>query len=306
MSSGSWPGPEAIPKATNGRLVVVGDTQRVLLIERLFSASNDARQAELAAEIAARAPDAIVHVGDMVALGSARRHWKHFARTFAPLATAAIPIAPVMGNHDYMGLSKRRARRRAGAAFPSLAGPTWYSWRYDELAFIALDSNTGALGRPTGAEQLSWLEATVARLEADGSVETVVAYWHHPVFTNSRIVRASRSVREHFVPRLLQTQKLAAVFSGHAHAYERFVHAGRHFVVTGGGGGPLHPLRVGRRQSAPDQWSGRVGARGFMHFCELQRTTRGWHVEVVRTDDGPPTIVDRFPLRPARGSEPAR
>src|ERR1700677_1224965 len=86
-------------------IAVIGDTQPTLPIERLFlrRERNDPQCARLIQDIAASKPDLLVHLGDMVAKGSRGQDWARFDRLMAPLHEAAIPILPVLGNHELWG-----------------------------------------------------------------------------------------------------------------------------------------------------------------------------------------------------------
>jgi 3',5'-cyclic AMP phosphodiesterase CpdA len=280
MMTTTYPGPEALVP-TARRLALVGDTQETAWVERLVGLEQNAsRRVYLLNELARRKPDGVLHLGDLVAFGSSRGHWSRLDALLGPLREANIPLMPVVGNHDRMVVTKlglAALTRR----FAVLAERTWYTFRYAEVAFVALDSN---LSGDPAALQLRWAEEVIAAADDDPQVNAIVGFWHHPPMSNSRIVRPSRRAREAFVPLLAKSRKGLAVFTGHAHAYEHFVVAGLHCFVSGGGGGPRHRLEVRPEyQRAPDLFAG--GPLRFMHFLELEVAASALTVRVVRMAD---------------------
>jgi 3',5'-cyclic AMP phosphodiesterase CpdA len=260
------------------RLAVVGDTQETAWVERLIGfEQNAALRPMLLAELAARRPDGVLHLGDHVAIGSSRAHWRRLEADLAPLS--GIPILPVVGNHDRL-LTAGRGLAELGARYPVLAARTCYRARLAELELVALDSNLAPESRAS-RQQIEWLRATLAAAEADPGVRAILGFWHHPPFTNSRRVRPSPLARDVFLPAFAASRKAIALFSGHCHGYEHFRAQGLDCFVSGGGGGPLHPLETRpERRRAPDLFPG--GPRRFLHFLELELGEHGLTSRVVR------------------------
>jgi hypothetical protein len=95
------------------------------------------------------------------------------------------------------------------------------------------------------------------------------------------------------VPILCSDERVLALFSGHAHGYERFVRdeedgcgrRDRHFIVTAGGGGPRPPdLRSAAESGFRDVFSG-VAPRPF-NFATVSQDDRGVSVTVRGLDRG--------------------
>jgi len=267
--------------ARSRRLAVVGDTQETALVERMLGLEQNAkRRVHLLNELAAREPDAVLHLGDLVTYGSSRGHWRRLDALLAPITERRIPILPVVGNHDRM-LLPTLGMGQLAKRFAVLGERSCYDFRFCGVAFVALDSNlTGAAARG----QMQWLADVVSTADADPQVQAIVAYWHHPPMSNSRIVRPSRQAREGFVPALARSRKALAVFTGHSHAYEHFVVDGLHCFVSGGGGGPRHRLETRpERRRGRDLFAG--GELRFMHFLELELEAHAMTVRVVRMAD---------------------
>lgn len=132
-----------------------------------------------------------------------------------------------------------------------------------QLGLIFLDTNVKRLTGTQWAAQLAWLDSTVAAFEADDVVGGVMFFAHHPPFTNSLVVDDDEDVKRDVLPVFCGAGKAVAFLTGHAHGLEHFVSncgatvgtapaadaatdsttdtASKHFIVSGGAGGPRHP-----------------------------------------------------------------
>ena len=80
-------------------------------------------------------------------------------------------------------------------------------------------------------------------------------------------------------------RKADVLFSGHNHFYERSKYNGVHYIVTGGGGAPLHtPI------SPPDPLHnvGQEKAAKARHYCRVDVPASGALHLTVREEDGTP------------------
>ena len=75
-------------------------------------------------------------------------------------------------------------------------------------------------------------------MDADPKVRGVLVFTHHPPYTNSTVTKDESHVQQAFVGPFVAAKKTLALLSGHAHGYEHFIEQRKHFVVSGGGGGP--------------------------------------------------------------------
>jgi 3',5'-cyclic AMP phosphodiesterase CpdA len=274
----------------SGRFAVVGDLQRTSHAE-FWKESNPEERHRLVAEIAARGPDFVVGLGDLVFHGSSRRDWKGFDALTAPLRAAAVPILPVLGNHEYWA-RRGPALRNAFARFPRLAASRWYAETYGSLRLLFLDSNESAVGAAAWRLEAGWLDAELARADAEEAVKGVVVFAHHPPYTNSTVTGDELHVRRAFVPPFAAAKKTIAMVCGHVHSYEHFVRGGKTFLVAGGGGGPRVRLARGSaRRHADDVFDG-PEVRHF-HFLLCTPGASSLGVEVVGLEKGRDTF---FPL----------
>ncbi len=170
----------------------------------------------------------VLNTGDLVSHGSPRQEWqKEFFEAALPLM-GFVPYYTVLGNHEL-----NHESYYANFALPG--NESWYSFRYGDVEFFALNTNTSF---KTGSEQLEWL---VEAFEASEATWKVV-FFHHPPFscTPSR-KPGNKRVRKVLVP-LFEEYGVDLVFLGHDHLYGRSRDVdGVRYVITGGGGASTYP-----------------------------------------------------------------
>lgn len=260
---------------------LIGDTQRTMGYQILMGreANNDVERRTLVGEIAALEPDFVSILGDLVCWGQREKDWVYFDDVMRTLKEKRIPLVPVIGNHDYF-IFRKKAESYLRDRFRELAQRTWWFKRWGKLALIILDSNKGPLGEKLWQDQLMWLAKTMQDCERDDSIKGILFLSHHPPFTNSMEIGPHKPTRECFLPHFYASKKTMIYFSGHCHAYERFNEKGKTFIVSGGGGGPRQPLRIGRFKRSEDLF-GKTRFRPFHYiWCEhqddgLKLTVRG-------------------------------
>ena len=281
--------------STPARLLVLGDTQRTSVPERLLGREqNDEERVLLIRHAAAEQVEVMVHLGDMVFDGNSAEQWRRFDTLIAPLHRAGIAILPVLGNHEYWGGYEGIAH--VEDRFPAIRGGRWFATRFHDLGLILLDSNQRPLGFACWELQREWYEEQLRAFDADPAVRGVLVFVHHPPFTNSTVTPDEVHVQQAFLPGFLRARKTLAMISGHAHAYEHFVEEGKHFIVSGGGGGPRVELLAGARRRHQDLYRG-PSPRPF-HFLLLEIGAEGVRVQVKGFEKGSRelAVLDAFLL----------
>ncbi len=257
-------------------IIVLSDTQAPLFWETLIlprTRNDEARQKILELVLQEPDPAAVFHLGDTVARASEEKDWKPIDDFLVRLRARDIPVYGAMGNHEYLETSAEGAARFR-TRFPEFP-QSWFSVRISPLAFIILNSNFGELSAPARAGQKTYYEDRMAALENDPEVKGIVVCAHHPPYTNSKMVSGSIDLDRDFVPLFLDSRKAKLFLSGHSHAAEHFIEKGKPFLVLGGGGGLLHPLRLGREARHEDHFPLRTKRRWF-HYLRLQTNGDGW------------------------------
>lgn len=131
-------------------------------------------------------------------------------------AQLALPIYPVVGNHDHASMMDRSAYE---LLFP---GRINYRLEHKGWQVLALDTTEGtnALGTTIGPRTLRWLDENVPQMDP-GKPTIVVTHFPLGPLVWGRPVNADEVLR-----RLAPLKMVAAIFSGHFHGYtERHVAA---------------------------------------------------------------------------------
>ncbi len=278
-------------------IVLIGDTQATGWVEFWRESNDDVRKAILD-KVAEENPALILHVGDVVFYGSGSSHWEEFDNNAQEIRKRGIPIFPVLGNHEYFG-NNATAQAYFFSRFPAADHQQWYSFRFDSLGFILLNSNFSELTDDEIHSQNAWYSRELAKLQADSSVSAIITACHHPPFTNSTVVDGDADVQSYFVSEFTDNRytKTKLFVTGHCHSYEHFVHNGRHFLVTGGGGGPRQEVDTTQAHKYRDLY---IGAPiRPLHFCTLTREGSELLIQMKCVDKGTGnwTVGDTFRIQ---------
>lgn len=254
-------------------VAIIGDTQRTLAFESvvLGRENNDLERKTLVSSLESEDLSAIVMLGDMVSWAD-QTEWRYFDSLFVGVRDRGIPVWPVVGNHDYYGL-KNQALRFMHERFPMLRERTYGVQRWQDLAFVLFDSNQSSLGSSAWNEQVAWFKDALANLDEDPSVRGVIAFMHHPPYTNSTVTSDETYLQDELVPAFNASAKTMAFISGHAHGYEHFLSAGKHFIVSGGGGGPRVTHTQGESAEHTDVTPDSDPSP--LHYLMMQQSARG-------------------------------
>ncbi|MBI5537590.1 MAG: metallophosphoesterase [Deltaproteobacteria bacterium] len=244
-----------IPWHPGARIAVVGDQQTTSWLE-FWRESNDQERERVVSHIATGAPALLVLLGDQVWNGSSASLWSDYDRLMAPVRRKSIPIVATPGNHDYWGGGQRNLQSMFDR-FALMGGRTHGAFVFGPLGLVLVDSNRSEMGDQAWCEQQAWFDAELTALDASRQVRGVVVFLHHPPFTNSTVTGDEQDVQQALLCPFMSHTKTLAMVSGHVHAYERFTGHGKHFIVSGGGGGPRARLHRGEEQRRhPDLFYG--------------------------------------------------
>lgn len=156
---------------------------------------------------------------------------------------------PAVGNHEYLTDNAAPYFAYFGAS-AGKAGEGWYAFDEGSWRIYALNSNCSkAGGCDPGSPQYEWLKADLAANPRD----CVLAYWHHPLFTDGPHADDEGGGADSFWD-LLYRSGADVVLNGHDHHYQRWVPQDPHgnadasrgireFVVGTGGKGLSEPDR---------------------------------------------------------------
>jgi len=206
------------------------------------SGRGNTAQYAVADRLKAIGPDFVLHTGDVIyPEGEASRFDDRYFRPYRDLI-AGIPFFLSLGNHDVMTANGQ-------AYLDAFDLPSnnpertkrYYSFDYGNARFIALDSNEDP---GPGGPMYAWLAAELARPRKFWTF----AFFHEPPYSSGRH-GSNATLRQAWSP-LFERARVAIVFNGHDHSYERTVPLrdfdpggpGVMYVVTGGGGGTLYTV----------------------------------------------------------------
>lgn len=225
------------------RFVAYGDTR--FHDPQNFQAANPPVRVALVQAIAEANPSFICFTGDIVYNGYDENDWRVWDAETSVWREKKIPIYPALGNHDLHG-PETTALASYFRHFPGLQGSRYYSVRAANSLLLVLDSSQSEVS----GQQGQWLADRLDHVPAD--VDFVFLMLHHPPYTSSSDEKefgGGHSARppEQELAKLLEARAIKAtyrivVFSGHVHNYERHVHGGVTYFVTGGGAAHAYPI----------------------------------------------------------------
>lgn len=262
----------------------LSDTQEPMLFERLFLGYNNNSIARrlILKEILNIRPDAVIHLGDLVASSSDEDDWKEMDLFKNKLDKRQIDFYAIPGNHEYM-FSAERGIRNFRYRFPeSLL--TGYVKKFNNLALVLLNSNFSKMSENEINYQLNWYRRTIKEIDEDPDIDFIIVCSHHSPFTNSKIINPSSELQKYYIPSFARSKKSILFLSGHAHALEHFNENGKDFLVIGGGGGIQQPLKVGSNARFKDKYDSTNKKRMF-HFIKLILTEETVILELFIVSD---------------------
>ncbi|MER3330298.1 MAG: metallophosphoesterase, partial [Candidatus Kapaibacterium sp.] len=160
---------------SSNSFILIGDTQRTGWLEStfLFRESNDSVQFELFQAISEleKEPAFILHLGDMVFDGADEGDWIYFDNSTLPVRSMSIPIVPVLGNHEYFG-NAQSSMLNISSRFTELKDSTWRSFKFKNVGFILLNSNT-ELSEQMNKRQNKWYTNELDRLDQDNEIKHI-------------------------------------------------------------------------------------------------------------------------------------
>jgi hypothetical protein len=252
--------------------------------------SDDAAHASVVRAIAKAtetvSPDFLIHTGDFVEDGANELEWQRFFEIERGLLRDRCVFASV-GNHELVqpggeAFLRYFGETGAGAVDGGLELPAdrrrlYRSVRWGNVRLFFLNAMDGA----TTAEEKKWLTDELAKSAAEPGITFRMAVLHHGPYSSGPHGPNPRLWNAGMVD-LLRENRIDLVWSGHDHIYERGDGKGLKYVVSGGGGAPLYPIR--KRQA-----SSRI-TESAHHFIEVQ--VNGQELAMVaRRVDG--SILDK-------------
>lgn len=273
--------------------ILLGDTQKTSNWE-FWRERNDSVRKKILQKITFENPAFIIHLGDIVFQGSDPTHWSEFDDYASEIRFHDIPIFSILGNHEFRGQNKI-AMKNFFAHFPYLRGEKWIAFRFHFIGIILLNSNFSEQSEEDNKKQKDWYLKRLDEFQNDSTITIILVACHHPPYTNSKIVRDDKQVQKIFIEPFRNTPKAKIFFSGHCHSYEHFIKNDKHFIVSGGGGGPRHILETetAKRRHYDEYQKGPL--RKF-HFCRIYLLNKNLKLQMINLNQvsNQWTIGDEF------------
>ena len=234
------------------------DTLRVLLFGD--SGWGSEAQIRLARRMDRMSWDLAIHVGDIAYYDGSETDFtdRHF-RVYSRMLTRT-PFFPSVGNHDVRA-DGGESYDRAFDWSEAVAGTRFYSFRWNTVLFLALDTSShteDVQGLFAGrGRQYAWLEQTLQAAQTDPSVKWIVVYGHHPPYSHAVGISGhgpAYGIRSSLPP-LFDRYDVDLMAAGHDHHYERTVAirdrrpvpdgCGSVYIIQGAGGASRYARDVG-------------------------------------------------------------
>jgi len=226
--------------------------------------NDDATHAAIVRAMQATPSDFLVNTGDMLADGGNPADWQSFLRD--------RPLFLAIGNHE-LSQDESGSNFLRYFGYPDGAGTVQpfgtIRWGSARLFFL-----NGMHDWKSGPER-RWLETELGRADAEPGLVWRIAVVHHgpwssgPHGGNNLLIDAR-------VPELLAAHHVDLVLAGHDHLYDRGDAGTLKYVVTGGGGAPLYPVK--HRSSTSRH------AESAYHFVEITLTRDSLKLVAHRLD----------------------
>jgi hypothetical protein len=203
------------------------------------SRSDPSTHAAIADALLKAPGDFLVGTGDLTARGDDPEEWSSFFSIECKLIADRCLFSAI-GNHELVGSEGGGAPsflRYFATGLTSGEPRLFDTFRWGDTRFFVLN----AMDDFSGTER-EWLERALDKADAEPGLEHrfVVAhigpYSSGPHGNNQRMHAAG-------IPDLLRKHHVDLVFSGHDHIYERGEADGLKYIVSGGAGAPLYPIR---------------------------------------------------------------
>jgi acid phosphatase type 7 len=215
----------------------------------------------------------VVHLGDFTYDADDPDGWDLFFEAAREML-ANTTIYPVMGNHE----------NNSPLYYEIFRMPDHYSFQSGDQRFLVLNTNSQA----DFETQKHWLQNQLSSASKWDFV-----FYHHPAYSSDSRNYGGWELSRRFWEDILVDAGVSAVFSGHVHAYERYLVRGLNYFVVGTGGGALTDLSLDVPQGHQNRLSKTLGYARVS--VESNRVTVDM-VKVARISDDNLQVLEIYPF----------
>jgi acid phosphatase type 7 len=180
--------------------------------------------------------DFLVNTGDLVADGRSASLWKGFFEIENALLRERCLFAAI-GNHDLVEESGASFLRYFGSGDEQKNHVFNTTFRWGFIRFFMLNGE----GAFDGSDK-TWLDRSLKAADSEPGLAWRVVVIHDGPFA-SGLHGDNDKMQSAAIPQLFREHHVDFVLEGHDHIYERGVSDGMRYIVSGGAGAPLYPIK---------------------------------------------------------------
>jgi len=183
--------------------------------------------------------DFLLNTGDLVADGRIGSQWENFFDIEDKLLREHC-IFTAIGNHELVQENGASYLRYFGTPEEQEKHAFYDTFRWGFLRVFVLNGEGSFLG-----EDRAWLERELEKADTEPNLQWRIVLVHAGPFS-SGLHGDSEKMHGAEIPKLLREHHVDFVLAGHDHIYERGASDGLRYIVSGGAGAPLYPIKHAR------------------------------------------------------------
>jgi hypothetical protein len=180
--------------------------------------------------------DFLLNTGDLVADGRIGSQWENFFDIEDKLLRDHC-LFTAIGNHELVQENGASYLRYFGTPEEQQKHVFYNTFRWGFMRVFVLNGEGSFLG-----EDRTWLERELEKADTEPNLIWRVVLVHSGPFS-SGLHGDNDKMHGADIPKLLRDHHVDFVFAGHDHIYERGASDGIRYIVTGGAGAPLYPIK---------------------------------------------------------------
>lgn len=180
--------------------------------------------------------DLLLNTGDLVADGRIGSQWEGFFDIEDKLLRDHCLFAAI-GNHELVQENGGAFLRYFGTSEEQQKHVFYNTFRWGFMRVFVLNGEGSFLG-----EDRAWLERELQKADTEPNLAWRVVLVHAGPFS-SGLHGDNEKMHGADIPKLLRDHHVDFVLAGHDHIYERGASDGIRYIVTGGSGAPLYPVK---------------------------------------------------------------
>lgn len=211
--------------------------------------------------------DFVLHAGDAVA-GQTKKltlYMKQYEEFLRIMSRLPFPFHLAPGNHDLMGKTGEKAFKN------TLKQELYYSFNHKNSHFIILNTELRRQEGKITRKQLEWLKEDLSETRNNQHIFIVM---HRPLYSvlnpegkKNKHAAFTNKRNEYEIRSLMVQYQVNAVFAGHEHLFNKQIHDGVTYIITGPAGASPYT----------DEAHG-----GFYHYVKVNVKGNSVYIKVIK------------------------